>query len=53
MWTGMLRRCLVAGESRRKPISRLYSTMYSSSGHTILLSFSNSDTCHALTVRTV
>ena len=41
--TGMLSLCLVAGESRRNPISRLYSTMYSSSGHTILVSFLRSE----------
>ena len=42
MWTGISSFCRVAGVSLRKPISRLYSTMYSSSGHTIFVSFSMS-----------
>lgn len=32
--TGMLRRCRVLWDRRRKPYSKEYSTMYSSCGHT-------------------
>ena len=43
MWTGISSFCRVAGVSLRNPISRLYSTMYSSSGHTIFVSFLRSE----------
>lgn len=48
--TGMLRRCRVVWDSRRKPYSREYSTMYSSWGHT---ADRKTQTRHILTLQRV